>query len=84
MREEMRRKSVDFTIKTIQEYDIVEPKDLMILFEYRVDDQGQREEEAEVVTKEFKVRDMDPKNNILEKISLENGTRKRKLRKKIL
>lgn len=45
-REEELQKYIDFTVKTLQEYDNVEPQGLDIIFEYKVGDQITQEEEA--------------------------------------
>ena len=64
----MQKNSVDFTIKTLQECDIVEPAGLSMLFRYKMNDLEFLDGEAKVVAKEYRQRDMDAKNNFMEKL----------------
>eukprot|EP00347_Sterkiella_histriomuscorum_P000673 403374939 len=80
-REEKLRESFDFTLNTLQEYDVSEPQGLDILFEYKVNDEKFQKEESVIVAREFKQRNLDPTRNIIERIELENNSRKRRFKK---
>eukprot|EP00347_Sterkiella_histriomuscorum_P007105 403350241 len=80
-REEKLRESFDFTLNTLQEYDVSEPQGLDILFEYKVNDDKFQKEESVIVAREFKQRNLDPTRNIIERIELENNSRKRRFKK---
>ena len=52
-----------------------------MLFKYKMNDLDFLDGEAKLVAKEYRTRDMDAKNNIMEKLCLSNGAKKRRLRK---
>ncbi|CDW85246.1 UNKNOWN [Stylonychia lemnae] len=79
-RETKLKDNVSFTVKTLQELDHVEPQGLDILFEYKVNDINYQKNEANQIAREYRLRNLDPARNIIEKLELENGSRKRRFK----
>ena len=62
---------MNFTTKTLSEFDDIHPPVLDIIFEYKLKDSEMQRVEADEIARVFKERDMGPDRKIISKIEKE-------------
>ncbi|CDW90318.1 UNKNOWN [Stylonychia lemnae] len=82
-KESLIKENMEFTVSTLQEFDNIEPKGLDIIFEYKVGDKNFQQDEAKKAVKDYRYRNFESKNKIIQRLEFEASSKQRKLAKKI-